>query len=49
MTADLKLAGPACNTYGLDLKELRLTVDYETGENFQTVLFKQFMKTPAKL
>ncbi|KAJ4306057.1 hypothetical protein N0V88_000853 [Collariella sp. IMI 366227] len=30
LTADLKLAGPACNTYGTDLEKLRLEVTYET-------------------
>jgi hypothetical protein len=29
--ADLKLAGPACNSYGKDLKNLRLGVTYESG------------------
>lgn len=29
--ADLTLAGPACNTYGTDLKGLSLKVVYETG------------------
>lgn len=31
LTADLKLAGPACNTYGQDLDNLKLFVLYETG------------------
>ncbi|KAK4190695.1 glycosyl hydrolases family 31-domain-containing protein [Podospora australis] len=30
LTADLRLAGPACNTYGTDLEKLRLEVTYET-------------------
>ena len=30
-TADLALAGPACNTYGTDLQNLTLKVDYQTG------------------
>lgn len=30
-TADLKLAGTACNVYGPDLKNLKLSVTYETG------------------
>lgn len=33
LTADLKLAGPACNTYGLDLIDLKLEVEYQTGWN----------------
>jgi alpha-glucosidase len=32
LTADLSLAGPACNVYGTDLTDLTLTVVYETGE-----------------
>jgi alpha-glucosidase len=31
LTADLRLAGPPCNTYGTDLEKLRLVVTYETG------------------
>ncbi len=31
LTADLTLAGEACNTYGDDLKGLTLTVSYDTG------------------
>jgi len=33
LTADLSLAGPACNTYGTDLQKLRLEVTYENGES----------------
>ncbi|KAK8253910.1 hypothetical protein IWZ00DRAFT_211443 [Phyllosticta capitalensis] len=32
LTADLKLAGTACNTYGRDLTELKLRVEYQTGK-----------------
>lgn len=31
LTADLKLAGEACNVYGRDLVELKLLVEYQTG------------------
>jgi len=31
LTADLSLAGAACNAYGDDLKSLTLEVVYETG------------------
>lgn len=31
LTADLRLAGPACNTYGYDLENLTLTMTYDTG------------------
>jgi alpha-glucosidase len=33
LTADLKLAGAPCNTYGTDLEKLRLEVTYEDGES----------------
>ena len=32
LTADLHLAGPACNLYGTDLIDLKLVVEYQTGE-----------------
>lgn len=38
MTADLHLAGAACNAYGKDLEELRLHIDVETGQLVQNVL-----------
>jgi hypothetical protein len=31
LTADLTLAGPACNVLGRDIQELKLSVNYETG------------------
>lgn len=31
VTADLALAGTACNVYGDDLTELKLEVEYQTG------------------
>lgn len=34
-TADLKLAGAACNGYGKDIESLTLTVTYETGKENQ--------------
>lgn len=32
LTADLSLAGEACNAYGTDLPNLTLTVEYQSGE-----------------
>lgn len=32
LTADLTLAGMACNLYGEDLVDLRLEVEYQSGE-----------------
>lgn len=32
LTADLSLAGTACNVYGTDLADLTLEVSYDTGE-----------------
>lgn len=31
LTADLKLAGNACNVYGTDIVDLKLLVEYHTG------------------
>jgi alpha-glucosidase len=31
VTADLTLAGTACNAYGDDLTDLKLEVEYQTG------------------
>ena len=32
LTANLKLAGDACNIHGTDIDRLKLTVEYETGK-----------------
>lgn len=32
LTADLSLAGASCNAYGDDLTDLKLNVEYQTGE-----------------
>ena len=32
LTADLQLAGQACNVYGFDLNNLKLVVEYQTGK-----------------
>jgi len=32
VSADLSLAGTACNTYGTDLTDLKLVVEYQTSE-----------------
>ncbi|GIZ37193.1 hypothetical protein CKM354_000065000 [Cercospora kikuchii] len=32
LTADLSLAGPACNSYGEDIQNLKLTVNYDTAK-----------------
>lgn len=33
LSADLTLAGKACNVYGDDLKNLKLAVEHETGRS----------------
>jgi alpha-glucosidase len=33
LTADLKLAGVACNIYGNDIQDLKLTVNYDSGKS----------------
>lgn len=37
LTADLKLAGKACNVYGDDLQSLTLEVEYESGRLIETL------------
>lgn len=32
LTASLKLAGAACNSFGRDVEDLKLTVNYDNGE-----------------
>lgn len=41
LTADLKLAGKACNVYGDDLTSLTLEVEYESGRLRQGVCANQ--------
>lgn len=33
VSADLNLAGPACNVYGTDLDDLKLQVEYQSGKS----------------
>lgn len=33
LTADLTLAGPACNIYGKDVHDLKLIVNYDSGNS----------------
>ena len=35
LTADLTLAGAACNLYSEDIKDLKLVVEYQTSECFR--------------
>ncbi|KAK7553719.1 putative alpha-glucosidase [Phyllosticta citricarpa] len=39
LTADLTLAGTACNTYGRDLTELKLRVEYQTADRLHIKIF----------
>ena len=32
VSADLTLAGPECNIYGTDLKDLKFVAEYQTGQ-----------------
>lgn len=36
LTADLTLAGEACNVFGTDLPNLTLTVEYQSGKTFDS-------------
>ncbi|KAE8392352.1 putative alpha/beta-glucosidase agdC [Aspergillus alliaceus] len=38
LTADLTLAGQPCNTYGTDLQNLRLLVEYQTDERLHVMI-----------
>jgi alpha-glucosidase len=46
LTADLTLAGTACNVYSDDIKDLKLVVEYQTGMLLSSILRLQ---TSAKL
>jgi alpha-glucosidase len=37
VTADLSLAGTACDVYGKDLTDLKLEVEYQTGTSVQNL------------
>lgn len=39
VTADLALAGTACNVYGKDLTNLRLEVEYQTGTSTIAIIY----------
>ncbi|KAF2790304.1 glycoside hydrolase family 31 protein [Melanomma pulvis-pyrius CBS 109.77] len=39
LTADLTLAGPACNKYSEDLTDLKLVVEYQTNERLHVKIF----------
>ena len=43
ITADLKLAGDACDVYGTDLHNLRLLVEYESGPSTQHAVQSQLL------
>jgi alpha-glucosidase len=38
LTADLTLAGDACNAYGTDLTDLTLTVEHQTNERLHVII-----------
>lgn len=40
LTADLSLAGAACNAYSEDLQELKLVVEHQTGMSTAVVCFR---------
>ena len=42
LTADLSLAGPACNVFGEDLIKLVLKVTYETSQSFPVGMHEGF-------
>jgi hypothetical protein len=48
LTADLTLAGDACNAYSEDIKDLKLLVEYQTGEYLRATLCEDKMLTDAR-
>lgn len=42
-TADLTLAGPACRTYGNDIEELSLKVEYQSRERLSVKIFPKHL------
>lgn len=48
VSADLTLAGDACNVYGTDLNNLVLQVDYETGKKSQPRINVSSELTPSR-
>ncbi|KAJ9298850.1 CAZyme family GH31 [Paecilomyces variotii] len=39
LTVDLKLAGKPCNTYGIDIKDLKLKVEYQTDTRLHVLIY----------
>lgn len=48
LTADLTLAGSACNVYSDDLQDLKLLVEYQTGK-FQVVDLRETGISPCPI
>jgi len=42
-TADLTLAGPACNVYGNDIADLTLTVEYQTKDRLSVKITPRYI------
>lgn len=42
-TADLTLAGPACNVYGNDIADLALTVEYQTKNRLSVKILPKYI------
>lgn len=43
ITADLTLAGSACNTYGTDIEDLSLLVEYQTKERLHVQILPRYL------
>lgn len=43
LTADLTLAGPACNTYGNDIRDLTLSVQYQTQKRLNVRIIPRYL------
>ncbi|KAK3715894.1 hypothetical protein LTR37_006877 [Vermiconidia calcicola] len=52
ITADLRLAGDACNAYGTDLTDLRLLVEYQTEQRLHVKIYdaeEKVYQVPAQV
>ena len=43
LTADLDLAGPPCNTYGIDIEQLSLLVEYQSQQRLHVQILPRFL------
>jgi alpha-glucosidase len=49
LTADLTLAGTACNVYSDDIADLKLVVEYQTGKSSRIITWLRMLRVHIKL